>query len=145
MRRIGNLWNEYCTALILIWNGWTDWRRQEVSLPCLGAAGAAGILANFLLDYQDSTELAAGIATGVVVLAISAATKGAVGFGDGLVLCVTGIFLGGRGNFQLITAGSLLCASVLGTGLVFGRVRWKQRFPFVPFLCAAQIGRILWK
>ena len=138
-------WNEYCAALLLGWNAWTDLRRQEVSMPSLGAAAAAGILLNLLVNYQKSAELFAGIGTGLFLLAVSAVSKGAVGFGDGLLLCVTGIFLGGMGNLRLLMLGSILCAAVLGAGLAFGRVRWKQRFPFVPFLFLAQIGRILWK
>ena len=112
-------------------------------MPCLVIAGVAGIAANLILRYQENMELLGGVLPGAVCLAVSAVTKGAVGFGDGLVLCVTGILLGGKGNLQLITVGSLLCAFVLGLGLITGKVRWKQRFPFVPFLCAAQIGRIL--
>lgn len=114
-------------------------------MPSLGAAAAAGILLNLLVNYQKSAELFAGIGTGLFLLAVSAVSKGAVGFGDGLLLCVTGIFLGGMGNLRLLMLGSILCAAVLGAGLAFGRVRWKQRFPFVPFLFLAQIGRILWK
>ena len=79
------------------------------------------------------------------MLAVAAVTRGAVGFGDGLLLCVTGILLGGTENLSLLMAGSLLCAVVLGTGLVFGKLRWKQKFPFVPFLCLAQLGRMVWK
>lgn len=139
------MWNEYCAALLLGWNAWTDLRRQEVSMPSLGAAAAAGILLNLLVNYQKSAELFAGIGTGLFLLAVSAVSKGAVGFGDGLLLCVTGIFLGGMGNLRLLMLGSILCAAVLGAVLAFGRVRWKQRFPFVPFLFLAQIGRILWK
>ena len=139
------MWNEYCAALLLGWNAWTDLRRQEVSMPSLGAAAAAGILLNLLVNYPKSAERFAGIGTGLFILAVSAVSKGAVGFGDGLLLCVTGIFLGGMGNLRLLMLGSILCAAVLGAGLAFGRVRWKQRFPFVPFLFLAQIGRILWK
>ncbi len=137
------MWNEYCAVLVLLWNSWTDIKRQEISVPCLGAAGAVGMAANLILKYQETMTLLEGVLLGIICLVLSAVTKGAVGFGDGLVLCVTGILLGGRENLQLITVGSVLCAFVLGLGLISGRVGWKQRFPFVPFLCAAQIGRIL--
>ena len=139
------MWNEYCTVLLLVWNSWTDIRRHAVSLPSLGIFAAAGLLWNLLFPYQEAVEAAAGAGTGLLVLAAAAVTRGAVGFGDGLLLCVTGILLGGTENLSLLMAGSLLCAAVLGTGLVFGKVRWKQKFPFVPFLCLAQLGRMVWK
>ena len=139
------MWNEYCTAALLLWNACQDLRRQEVSLPSLGVFAAAGLAANLLLGYQTEGELFGGLGVGLFVLAASAATKGAKGLGDGLVLCVTGIFLGGTENLRLLTEGLLLCALVLGTGLLLGKACWKQRFPFVPFLCLAQLGRMIWK
>ncbi len=132
-------------VLLLVWNSWLDLRRHEISLPGLGIFGAAGLLANLLLKYQTGMELAAGIGVGIFVLAAAAVTKGAVGFGDGLLLCVTGIYLGGTDNLRLLMGGLILCALVLGAGLLLGKARWKQQFPFVPFLCLAQIGRILWR
>lgn len=132
-------------VLLLVWNSWLDLRRHEISLPGLGIFGAAGLLGNLLLKYQTGMELAAGIGVGIFVLAAAAVTKGAVGFGDGLLLCVTGIYLGGTDNLRLLMGGLILCALVLGAGLLLGKARWKQQFPFVPFLCLAQIGRILWR
>lgn len=132
-------------VLLLVWNSWLDLRRHEISLPGLGIFGAAGLLANLLLKYQTGMELAAGIGVGIFVLAAAVVTKGAVGFGDGLLLCVTGIYLGGTDNLRLLMGGLILCALVLGAGLLLGKARWKQQFPFVPFLCLAQIGRILWR
>ena len=139
------MWREYCMVLLLVWNSWLDLRRHEISLPGLGIFGAAGLLANLLLKYQTGMELAAGIGVGIFVLAAAVVTKGAVGFGDGLLLCVTGIYLGGTDNLRLLMGGLILCALVLGAGLLLGKARWKQQFPFVPFLCLAQIGRILWR
>lgn len=139
------MWNEYCVAVLLAWNSWFDLRRQEVYVPSLGIFAAAGLLANLFLKYQDSLGLLTGLGSGIFVLVVSLAAKGAIGFGDGLLLCVTGIFLGGRANLELLMAGSLLCALILGAGLIFGKTRWKQRFPFVPFLCAAQLGRLIWR
>ena len=60
------MWNEYCAALLLGWNAWTDLRRQEVSIPSLGIFAAAGILVNLLLKYQSSLELLTGIGSGVL-------------------------------------------------------------------------------
>ena len=145
VRRIGYMWSEYCVILLLVWNARQDLRQHEVSIPSLGIFAAAGILVNLLLKYQSSLELLTGIGSGVFVLAAAAVTRGAIGFGDGLLLCVTGIYLGGSENMQLLMAGLLLCALVLGAGLILGKAGWKQQFPFVPFLCLAQFGRMLWK
>ncbi len=139
------MWNEYCVVLLLFWNAFRDLRRHEISLPSLGLFTIAGLLANLLLGYQSEKHMMTGLGVGLFLLLASALTKGAIGLGDGLMLCVTGIFLGGEENFQLLTAGLFLCAVTLGFGLILGKARWKQRFPFVPFLCVAQLGRMLWK
>ena len=145
MWRIREMWREYSVLLLLVWNAWQDLRRHEVNIPALGVFAAAGALANFLLKYQNGIQLFSGIGVGLFVLVSAVVTKGAIGFGDGLLICVTGIYLGGPANLELLMAGLVLCALTLGAGLIFGKAGWKQQFPFVPFLCLAQLGRILWK
>ena len=102
-------------------------------MPSLGAAAAAGILLNLLVNYQKSAELFAGIGTGLFLLAVSAVSKGAVGFGDGLLLCVTGIFLGGMGDLRLLMLGSILCAAGLGPPPLFSPSLSNSRLAVVAF------------
>ena len=143
IKKMYDIWIEGAVTLLLMVNAVYDWRKREVSLPCLLVSGGAGLVMNCIWGYQSLFSLCCGTGIGVFLSAVSFMTGGALGFGDGLLLCTTGLFLGGRKNFQLLFLGALLCAVVLGIGLLLGKTRWKQRFPFVPFLLAAQAGRLV--
>lgn len=135
-------WIEGAVALLLLGNAALDGKRQEISLGSLALFAAAGLAVNLQTGYRGIEEMLCGAAPGLLLLLVSLLTKGAVGFGDGLLLCVTGIFLGGTENTRLLFRGLLLCSIVLGAGLGLGRTSWKQRFPFVPFLLLAQLWRM---
>ena len=104
---------------------------------------AAGLVGACWYQELSIRDLAGGLGIGVGMMVLAFLTKGAVGLGDGWLLCATGVLLGMAGNFELLLMGAVLCAVVLSGGLLLGKARWKDTFPFVPFLCAAQLLRIL--
>lgn len=137
------MWAEAAVIAVLVWNTVEDLKKQEVHPYSLLVFGIAGIAFNAVLRYQSLEELLLGIAVGIFFAAVSVLTRGALGFGDALLLCVTGIFLGGTENLRLLLKGMTLCWVFLGLGLLAGKVKWKQQFPFVPFLLAAKLGELL--
>lgn len=132
----------YVTGLLLL-NGLWDWKKKEICVWSILLSIPVGIGLNLLKGFRSPGEMLWGVGTGAVIILLSLLTKGAVGFGDGLLLCVTGMLLGPAENLELMTLGALLCAAVLGTGLLFGKTGWKERFPFVPFLLLAQLIRLV--
>lgn len=137
-----------CVLVFLIWNGWTDWKRREIDLRSVGLFAVLGLAGSLIGERPENlahtVNLLCGPGLGVLVLAAGFLTAGGIGFGDGLVLCVTGLYLGGIGNLRLFLSGMLLCAGVLGTGCALGKVRWKDSFPLIPFLLAAYVGGLIW-
>jgi len=129
-------------CVLLAWNAVMDFRKREVSLLSLAVFAAAGLGLNFGINYQSMGELLGGVGVGAFLLLTAFVTGEAVGIGDGLLLCVTGIYLGFWENLRLLGAGLLLCALLLGAGLVFRRLRFADRFPMVPFLFLAWMGRL---
>ena len=68
------------------------------------------------------------------MMMLSAATRGNVGMGDGILLVVTGVYLGGSENLALFMMGLLLSALwSLGLLLLKKKGR-KEEIAFVPFL-----------
>lgn len=128
---------------LLVCNGISDVRRREISLPSLAVFGGIGILLNLLGQFQSVESLLAGVGVGALLLAAALLTGGAIGMGDGLLLCVAGLYLGGADNLQLLLTGTMLSGLILGTAALLGRIGWKDRFPLVPFLLAAEIGILL--
>lgn len=75
-----------------------------------------------------------GIMIGVGVIVLSKATRGKIGIGDGLVLCVTGLALGFWRNMELF-ALALFIASILSIILLaFRAADRKKSIPFIPFM-----------
>lgn len=127
--------------LLLIINSLADWRKREISLTSLAGFGAAGIGLNLWLGYQSFLEAAGGVGVGLALLAAAFFTREAIGFGDGLLISVTGIYLGFWENMSLLFTGALCCGLILGIGVLTGRVRMTDRVPLVPFLLLAFAGR----
>jgi leader peptidase (prepilin peptidase)/N-methyltransferase len=111
-----------------------DLRRKKVLLwmPAVGFL-IIGICVPFA-DGLTIWDRVGGFIVGVCVVAISIVTKGKIGTGDGILLCITGIGQGLWGNLELL-AFALLGASVISILLlVFRRADRKKSIPFVPFL-----------
>lgn len=133
-----------CVFILLLLNSILDWKRQEISLWSLVVFGTFGIFLNVSMTYQSFWEIAGGVGVGVFLLVIAFLTKEAVGFGDGLLLCVTGIYVGIWENVSLLFIGLLLCALLALGCLLFHKRGLSDRFPLVPFLLLAWIGRMIW-
>ncbi|MCI8374491.1 MAG: hypothetical protein HFI29_03505 [Lachnospiraceae bacterium] len=129
-------------ALLLI-NGLLDLKKGEVSLLSLGGFALLGAGLNLALGFQRPWELAGGIAIGLALLILAFLTGEAIGFGDGLLLGVTGIYLGFWENLRLLALGTLCCALIQGIGVALRKVRLKDRVPLVPFLLLAFAGGLM--
>lgn len=128
---------------LLLFNSFLDWRKREVSLFSLGGFGVVGIGLNLWLGYQSVIEAAGGVALGILLLAAAFFTREAIGFGDGLLICITGIYLGFWENLSLLFTGAVCCVGILGIAIFAGRLKMADRVPLVPFLLLAFIGRMI--
>lgn len=125
---------------LLLLNGFFDWKKREVSLISLAVFGMAGIGLNLWLGYQSAAQAAGGVCLGILLLAAAFFTQESIGFGDGLLICTTGIYLGFWENLSLLFVGVICCGTVLGISVLTGRIKLKDRVPLVPFLLLGFIG-----
>lgn len=144
VEKVGEVLRVGCIVVLLFFNSVLDMRKKEISLCSLLLLGMVGVGLNIGFRYQSFAEAAGGAGVGLVLLLLSAATRGMVGLGDGLLLCVAGIYLGFWETFGLLTAGLLCVFLVSGIGLLSGKMGKKDRLPFVPFLCAAFLIKLCW-
>ena len=114
-----------------------DVKKRSITSLYLAIFGAVGIVIHLFGRELSWPGIGLGVAVGVVLLLLSRLTRGSIGMGDGLVFCVTGIFLGGVCNLELLMI-SLLYAAFFSLGmLTFGKKyknRWKREIPFLPFV-----------
>src|SRR5690349_4942477 len=71
------------------------------------------LLIGACIPFSNSLTLLdrfAGSAVGISVVLISLATKGKIGMGDGILLCITGLGLGFWGNLELFAIALLMAA-----------------------------------
>ncbi len=120
----------------------TDIRSKEVKPAVLAAFGAAAVVLYLVIRPVGIFEEAAGIIIGLTFVALSLISEGKIGLGDGLLMTVTGLFLGGRQNAFLIMTAMLLSALFSIGYLLSKKGNRKTRFAFVPFMFASFLIRI---
>lgn len=111
---------------------WLMW-----SFACFG-----GIFAIFV-PICTLGEIIKGVLIGVLLIVVSLVTRGQIGFGDGLLFVVLGIFIGGNDNLNLLMLSLLLCAAAAGMLFVTKQLKGKDRLPFAPFVLCANICLLL--
>ena len=102
-----------------------------------------GVICIYIGDGPGIFSVIAGALSGAVMIIASIITRGAVGIGDGVIVLITGMFLGIRQNMELLIVALLLCAV---TSLVFITVFRKNRryeIPFIPFLTLGYLSMYL--
>lgn len=115
-----------------------DYKTEKISMILI-LTGAAISIAAAVINKDHIMQILYGILTGNAILLIGYASREAVGYGDGLIFIITGIFLGWMNNVILI-AGSLLLAAVCSMILMALRIKKRtDRIAFVPFILGAYV------
>lgn len=120
-------------------SAYQDYKEKKVSLYCVLFAGIAGIALHILFLEHSVADILAGMSIGAVVLMISWVSRGRIGLGDGMVLVISGIFLGFWQNLKLFMM-ALLLAGIWSLFLLTIKKKGRNyRIPFLPFLLAAYL------
>ncbi|MCD7866526.1 MAG: prepilin peptidase [Clostridiales bacterium] len=140
MRR-GNYVTGKCLLLVfLFFFAWTDLKKRELPMLLLGICGLFGILFLQMTDTLVWQELLGGLCVGGGMLLFALASKESVGVGDGLLFCVTGIYLGLWQNLLLLFGAVLFCAAAGAVLLLRKKCTRKQQIPFAPFVLIADVA-----
>ena len=127
-------WVEMTLLLFLAAAACEDYRSHKIPIVLIAAGGAAGLLLRIFLVRENLQNMILGIGIGLVMLLISFASREALGYGDGMVMAVTGIYLGGTDNLVLLLC-SLLTAGIGSILLLCAKHRkGKDSIPFAPFV-----------
>ena len=120
-----------------------DCRKKRILLCPVLLFGIAGLILH--LYYRNITiySLLAGCLIGAFLLLISKVTGGKIGIGDGLVLIVTGIYLGFENNTILFLHGLFFCGIWSLLMLLTKKKKGSDEVPFVPFLLLAYVKMLL--
>lgn len=123
-------------VFLLINAGW-DFKKREImfhSVLVFGMIGISILLLQSGLGMEAFLIGAAGIIPGIIVFGIAWMTREAVGYGDGAVIVVCGIYLGILETIALLFYALLLCSAMSAVLLMLKRGGRKTEVPFVPHL-----------
>ena len=130
--------------IILIIASIQDLRKKEVSLILLGISFLSTL---FSLGLQEgglfNMNHLWGSCIGIFLCFISILTKGAIGWGDGLVFVIIGFGLGFSHTLSILFL-SLFLTALFSIGLmVVKKVNKKTTIPFIPFVFLGFVGVML--
>lgn len=83
-----------------------------------------------------------GLIIGIIFIVLSKLTKGQIGMGDGILISVIGVMLGGLQSLEVITYSFFASSIVAIILLTFFKMGKKKTIPFVPFLLLGYIMSI---
>ena len=121
-----------------------DIRQRKITITISLFFAMVGIFLHLMFQNQSIYQMLFGLLPGIAILALSSLTGGKIGMGDGVVIMLTGFYLGFYKNLMLLFLAFLL-AGILGLYLLVVH-RWSRegRMPFVPFLFASYLVMLFW-
>lgn len=130
------------TAVFLLICTWQDVRSGKISGKILVLFAATG-MAVHLLTGGGWRTFVMGTLPGIVILLFGKVSGEQIGYGDGAVILVTGLFLTGKENIGLFLTGLFLSAAFVIVLFFTGKLKKQMSLPFLPFLLAGFILRIV--
>lgn len=115
-------------------SAYQDWRKKKVSLYLILTAGIAGLLCHLCAGQTTVTDILLGAVLGAVLLFCSFISGEKIGYGDGAMVMVCGIFLGFATNLELLCIALILLELAALFLIVVKRKGRRYQIPFIPFL-----------
>ena len=114
-------------------------------VPLIAVAATAGsVLLYRLCVGTGILELVMGLIPGVLLLVLALVTQESIGTGDGLMLCVLGLFCGWRQCLAVFGMALVLSALLSIILLICRKVGRKTELPFLPSLLGGYLLYYLW-
>lgn len=114
-----------------------DLKRKEVTATYILFFGSVGVVLHLVYANCSIYSMLLGMLLGIGMMAVSFLSQGSIGIGDGILLTVTGVYLGGYENLELFLLG-LFLAGIWSLGLlVLKKKQRKDKIAFMPFLLVA--------
>ena len=113
------------------------------SVPLLLLGGMTAVLLHLFAQEESVFYLMTGMSVGIVLLLYSLVTHESIGYGDGCLFVMTGLFLGFWENLVLLLLASVLAGIGAAVLLFFRKKKKKERIPFVPFVFTAYVLLLL--
>lgn len=128
---------------LLGWCSLEDIKQKKLTVLYILMFGVGGVFLHLVAPVCSIYSMLWGMLLGLALILVSMVTRGSVGLGDGILLVVTGVYLGGSRNLELFMIG-LLLAALWSLGLmVVKKKKGKEEIAFVPFLLISYLLMML--
>jgi len=117
-----------------------DLKTKEIKTQTICIFGIVGILLHLWFSNLKTIDMLGGMAVGIILLIVSKIFKNSVGEGDGIILVISGIYLGMNRNMELFFYSILLSGIFSAFLFFFFHKKKEYEIPFVPFLCLGYMG-----
>lgn len=126
---------------LLICSVW-DLHTKRIPIWLLGVGAGGMILFHLFWNNVNLFSVFGGVGIGVICLIVSKVTKEALGYGDSLLICLLGGYVGFINILWIITVAFGL-AGIFSLIFFVGKSRYKEKtIPFIPFLTISYMGVI---
>ena len=116
-----------------------DVRKKRIDILPLLAFSVIGAIYKTVTRALTIPEICGGMLLGVGLLGIAKMTGESLGYGDGLLFLVTGIYLGGWDNCSLLMTSLVLAFVFAIIQILVRKKSAKSEIPFVPFVLSAYV------
>ena len=120
-----------------------DLKTKTVPVAAVAVVAAGVLIYRFCIGCRVA-ELATGLMPGIVVLVLAFATRESIGTGDGLVVCLLGLFCGWRQCLAVFSMALIVSAVLAMVLLVCRKAGRKTELPFLPGLFGGYLLFYLW-
>lgn len=119
-----------------------DIKNRSVHTGLLLLFTIEGILLWVFAEKHPVVEIVQAILPGLSVLLAAFITKGSIGEGDGVILLIIGLLLGGAFALRIFMYALFFCACYAIFLLIIRKKNRKYEIAFVPFMLLAYIGEV---
>lgn len=133
-----NLFISFIFFTYLILCSATDIKTRKINLKISLIYLLSGMVFYFLFMKSGIFILISNLLTGIFLTAVSALTRGAIGYGDGLIFIIMSFYFPFFCTLPILFL-SLAAASVFSLVLILKKYSRKYSFPFAPFILIGYI------
>lgn len=108
--------------------------KKEIPILLIGVFAAISLISAVIIQEWDWHIFLYSLIPGAAMLGLSSCTRESIGYGDGFVVLIMGIFLGFAKCISVVLLALFLSAIFNLVLLAFRKVNGKSQMPFTPFI-----------
>ena len=134
---------EWVMLAVLVGFAAYDIKTKMIPVTAVMIAAASVLLYRFYIGV-GIRELVIGLIPGALLLVLAFVTRESIGTGDGMMLCILGLFCGWRQSLAIFGMALVLSAILSIILLVCRKAGRKTELPFLPSLLGGYLLYYLW-